>query len=69
MEKNSIIDLQFFYPLTLKIIKIYEESEQIKIIMKSQKHSHSVRTAGMKRGYTTQHICVPFKTYQYFKRM
>ena len=40
MEERSSIDLQRFYPESLQIIKISEETEQIKITMKSNKHRH-----------------------------
>ena len=46
MWEKSSIDLQSFYPDTLRIIKIKEETEQIKIIMKSSKHSHHCPKCG-----------------------
>jgi transposase len=40
MCEKSSIDLQSFYPESLQITKIEEESQQIKITMKSRKRSH-----------------------------
>ena len=40
MVEKSSINLQMFYPESLQIIKIEEEPWQIKITLKSQKHSH-----------------------------
>ena len=46
MREKSSIDLQSFYPKSLQIIKIEEDSEQIKITMKSNKHSHTCPNCG-----------------------
>ena len=48
MDKKSSIDLQSFYPESLQIIKIEEDLEQIKITMKSNKHSHHCPKCGKK---------------------
>jgi len=48
MCEKSSVDLQTFYPESLKIIKIEEVSEQIKITMKSSKHSHHCPKCGKK---------------------
>ena len=46
MRKKSSIDLQSFYPESLQIIKTEETSEQIKITIKSSKHSHDCPKCG-----------------------
>jgi Transposase and inactivated derivatives len=46
MRERSSINLQAFYPESLQIIKIEEESKQIKITMKSRKHSHNCPLCG-----------------------
>ena len=53
MQERSSIDLQAFYPESLQIIKIEEDSEQIKIILKSRKHRHSCPKCG--QGAETYH--------------
>jgi len=46
MRETSSIELQSFYPESLQIIKIEETTEQIKITMKSRKHSHHCPKCG-----------------------
>ena len=46
MQERRLIDLQVFYPESLQIMKIEEETEQIKITMKSRKHSHNCLECG-----------------------
>lgn len=46
MQKRSSINLQTFYRESLQIIKIEEESKQIKITMKSRKHRHNCPDCG-----------------------
>ena len=46
MRNTSAINLQSFYPESLKITKIEEEAAQIKIMLKSQKHSHGCPKCG-----------------------
>jgi Transposase and inactivated derivatives len=48
MHKKSSIDLQSFYPESLQIIKIEDDNEQIKITLKSNKHSHNCPKCGEK---------------------
>ena len=46
MQERSSIDLQTFYPESLQIIKIEEIPQQIKITIKSRKHSHQCPECG-----------------------
>lgn len=46
MSEKSAINLQAFYPENLQIIKIDEEIDQIRIRLKSQKHSHNCPKCG-----------------------
>lgn len=50
MNRTDKIKLDGFYPESLKITKITEEKNQIKIELKSQKHSHKCRRCGEEMG-------------------
>jgi len=46
ISRNSGIDLQTFYPASLKITKVVEDEQSLTIYMKSQKHSHTCINCG-----------------------